>query len=977
VSVLLNRHPAGRGSRDLDYFLTLGDHDHNPQAPLQFYAPLGVTYDTGGRLFASDSEWAGTSGNRVQVFGPTNLYLFDVVPTSPFLTPLGLAVDGNGVLAVADGDNNRLVFFKTTATGATEVDVRGTYANYDPLFGGVPSCPMIVLNCPTGVARIPLDVLNYPSALALKPGTLLKNTDPVGRLAVADTGNHRIVVYNSQLTPIFQIGGHVVGGLDDPLGTLEYPFGVAIDAAGLYYVADTDNSRIQVFREVPGAPSQPPSGQFVRVFGSQFNPQTLVFGSGPGDLSRPYGLAFDSTGRLLVTDTDNNRIMRIDVTNELPVSTTLPACSVTESTQIEAYCLVRTSDNKRYEALVLGTGGDQLGAGTDALFKYPQGIAESPVTHTVVVADTNNQVLQLFRSSLLSLNFTGIPTIDPYQGPYALNQPLQFSVSLINGATPVTATVGATASSTGVMTSPGPAAIAPGQPHVFTFTFVPKAPTSALSFTVTASGSANVMVGRSVNVGTQTVNAGAVASAIGLSASATATKLAGGIGDPFSVTVTLTNTGPTTLTNVRSAIQIDQPSLPIDQPSRVQQIGPGPSVTTLLPLGSVNLPYNYTMVHAGTVVLTASGSAEYTNPLPPGVVQSFADTAPPLTVRITDDARAPVSTISLPPVPASGWYNTAVTINLSAVDPSAVDEICRGVASIRYRVVEDNVSVTVPCNVATFKVIRQGSTTIRYRALDLAGNEEAERGVVIKLDSVPPDMGAPQISSALPITNGWYRTPPTITFVAGDGGSQLATLTAPETITTNGPSQRPGVAVDKAGNRATEYLDADGRMVPAIATVHVDQLAPSIICTPRTPANALGWYTTQGTTVTVACVGTDSAFSGLAMVTATCSPASTGTASITTDANRGYTTGPFTPRTASCTVSGQGHGPRRGQGPGRQHEADDHPDQDRLDAAGSGLQRLRDPDRVADESQDGGVEAGGHRDGHGFGRDLQAGQVLQ
>ena len=345
-------------AQTLDYFLSLGDHDHDPQAPLQFYAPQGVTYDASGRLFASDTQWDGVSGDRVQVFGSNHAYLFDVVATTPFSSPVGLAVDANGVLVVADGDNNRLVFFNTTATGATEIPEaeRGTFADYDPLYGGLPSCPMIVpVAACQGSPRIPLDVLYYPTGLSLKPGTRLRTTDPAGRLAVADTGNHRVVVYSSELTPIYQIGGHVVGALDDPLGTLEYPFGVAIDAAGLIYVADTDNSRVQVFREVLDVNNQP-AAEFVRVFGSTFDAQTLAFGSSPGDLSRPYGLSFDSAGRLLVTDTDNHRIMRIDVTTPLPPTTILPSCEVTGSSQVEAYCQVATSDNQRYRALVLGPG---------------------------------------------------------------------------------------------------------------------------------------------------------------------------------------------------------------------------------------------------------------------------------------------------------------------------------------------------------------------------------------------------------------------------------------------------------------------------------------------------------------------------------------------------------------------------------------------------------------------------------------------
>ena len=63
------------------------------------------------------------------------------------------------------------------------------------------------------------------------------------------------------------------------------------------------------------------------------------------------------------------------------------------------------------------------------------------------------------------------------------------------------------------MTSPAPASIAAGQTQLFTFTFVPTAPTAMLSFSVAASGTANVMVGAPLSVGPQTIDGGSVASA--------------------------------------------------------------------------------------------------------------------------------------------------------------------------------------------------------------------------------------------------------------------------------------------------------------------------------------------------------------------------------------------------------------------------------------------------------------------------------
>ena len=75
-------------------------------------------------------------------------------------------------------------------------------------------------------------------------------------------------------------------------------YGIAIEPGASpssfnVYVADTYNNRIQIFT---------PAGNFISQFGQ--------FGNAPGQLSRPYSLAFASNGDVLVADYGNNRIER-------------------------------------------------------------------------------------------------------------------------------------------------------------------------------------------------------------------------------------------------------------------------------------------------------------------------------------------------------------------------------------------------------------------------------------------------------------------------------------------------------------------------------------------------------------------------------------------------------------------------------------------------------------------------------------------
>lgn len=77
--------------------------------------------------------------------------------------------------------------------------------------------------------------LNAPRGIAV---------DSLGYVYVADTGNHRIKVYDSTLSLKTTLG-HATKGSDP--GWFNNPYGVAVDSDRNLYVADTDNNRIQKF----------------------------------------------------------------------------------------------------------------------------------------------------------------------------------------------------------------------------------------------------------------------------------------------------------------------------------------------------------------------------------------------------------------------------------------------------------------------------------------------------------------------------------------------------------------------------------------------------------------------------------------------------------------------------------------------------------------------------------------------------------
>ncbi|XP_051174249.1 E3 ubiquitin-protein ligase TRIM71-like [Leptopilina boulardi] len=128
-----------------------------------------------------------------------------------------------------------------------------------------------------------------------------------------------------------------------PSDNLCRPWGIACDKEGHIVVADRSNNRIQIYRE---------DGTFVRRFGSQ--------GSGHGQFDRPAGVAVDGRRRIIVADKDNHRIQILTM-----------------------------------EGVFLRSFGEK---GTkDGQFNYPWDVAVN-VECQIVVSDTRNHRIQLFSS---------------------------------------------------------------------------------------------------------------------------------------------------------------------------------------------------------------------------------------------------------------------------------------------------------------------------------------------------------------------------------------------------------------------------------------------------------------------------------------------------------------------------------------------------------------------------------------------------
>lgn len=138
--------------------------------------------------------------------------------------------------------------------------------------------------------------------------------DQAGNLYVADTENSRVLIYRAPLTsgmaasvvigqPDFTSGAPA---LEASATSLHYPFDLALDQAGNLYVADTYDNRVLFY------PAPLTTGMAAtRVFGQPDLTSNAPNNGGvsAATLDFPTGVALDADGNLYVADQENHRVL--------------------------------------------------------------------------------------------------------------------------------------------------------------------------------------------------------------------------------------------------------------------------------------------------------------------------------------------------------------------------------------------------------------------------------------------------------------------------------------------------------------------------------------------------------------------------------------------------------------------------------------------------------------------------------------------
>ena len=358
--------------------------------------------DTGNatiRKVATDGTISTVSGN-----GAVGLSGDDTATKLAMSAPFGVVADSSGNFYIAEFGTNRIRRVDATSGKITTAIGDGNQG----FAGDGGPANKVQMNGPTGIAidgsgnLIFVDSLNYRirklsggnvatiagngmvsrsgdggaainAQLNLPQGVA---ADAAGNLYIADTQNNvvRRVAPNGTITAFAGTGtaGSTGDGGAATSAQLNGPQGLALDSSGNLYIADTQNNRI---RKVSG-------GNISTVTGAN------------NELNRPFGVAVDTAGNLYVAEFSNNRVSKV---------TPSGAVSVFAGNGISGYS---------------GDGGPA----TSAMMAGPQAVAVDSAGNVYIGDSGNNRVRVVSGGTIRTYAGNGVAGYDRDGVPAASTQ---------------------------------------------------------------------------------------------------------------------------------------------------------------------------------------------------------------------------------------------------------------------------------------------------------------------------------------------------------------------------------------------------------------------------------------------------------------------------------------------------------------------------------------------------------------------------
>jgi sugar lactone lactonase YvrE len=281
---------------------------------------------------------------------------------SCFANLMGIAIDDAGNLYIADSHNNRIRKISTDGNVMTLAG-SGLEGSSD--------------------GKAETASFFYPTAVAV---------DKNGNVYVSDTHNNLIRKIGSG-GMVTTFAGRRAKGLDIPSDTssvrFDNPTGIAVDADGNVYVADSEN---EVIRKISI------SGKSTILAGSIGEPGSRDGLKSSASFYLPWGIAVDSSGNVYVSDSYNNMIRKITPGG-----------------------LVTTLAGKKSK-------GSLDGKGTAASFLHPTGIAVDRKGNLYIADSGNHKIRKLSSSGLVTTlagsglrgRLNGRDTVATFYKPYGV-----------------------------------------------------------------------------------------------------------------------------------------------------------------------------------------------------------------------------------------------------------------------------------------------------------------------------------------------------------------------------------------------------------------------------------------------------------------------------------------------------------------------------------------------------------------------------
>jgi len=360
--------------------------DNGPALSAHLCAPTGVFVDASENIFIAD--WGNSAIREIAASGVNITTVAGILGTFGYSGnggpatiadlnyPSGITVDSSGDIFIADTDN--FVIREVTAGNIATI-IGNNFLAYSGDGG-------------TAVTA----ELNYPAGVSVDSSNNIFIADSVNsviRKVVAASGDIQTVVGTGTSCAPPPTSACGDGGLATS-AQLNNPYGVALDASGNIFIADTEDNRIRVVNTGSAA---------ITYWGITIQPGNIATVAGTGtpgyagdgaaaasaELSSPFGVFVDSAENIFIADTDNHRIREVAASSGV-INTV--AGNGTQCSQPNAAC---------------GDGGTAI----SAQLAFPIGVFVD-LSENIYIADTGDNRIREVTASNGDINTvagTGIP----------------------------------------------------------------------------------------------------------------------------------------------------------------------------------------------------------------------------------------------------------------------------------------------------------------------------------------------------------------------------------------------------------------------------------------------------------------------------------------------------------------------------------------------------------------------------------------